>query len=318
MLLGARLGSIDFWAPDEPRYGQVAEEVRSMENGPRGAVLLHLGGEPYTQKPPLYYWLAALIGGATGDQRVSETDARLPSALAGAATVLLTYALGRRLFVSPLAALFASGLLLTSFRFAHLARRAQLDVLLALFETAAMAVFWRIDLRTRDGNHAVPRSLVFWMHAALGAAALTKGPVGWIPLVVIAVYLALERRFRVLRALVPAWSLAVSVGPVVAWVGAATWLAPSGFFSEAVIDNVVGRVVDAASHIRPFYYYLYQLPGDFLPWTLVWPLAITAVLRARKAGGDEWHSVRLLVTWVAVPLLLFSLATGKQIGRAHV
>ena len=66
LLLCVGLGGTDFWAPDEPRYGQVAEEVRAMEQGAKGLVLLHLGGEPYTQKPPLYYWLAALTGSAIG------------------------------------------------------------------------------------------------------------------------------------------------------------------------------------------------------------------------------------------------------------
>ena len=307
LLLGVGLGGIDFWAPDEPRYGQVAEEVRSMEHGLRGVALLHLGGEPYTQKPPLYYWLAALAG--TASDRVTETAARLPSMLAGVGTVLLTWLLGRRLFASPVAALFGAALLLTSFRFAHLARRAQLDVLLVLFETAALLAFWRIDQQLRAGKGIRP-SLVVGLHAALGAAALTKGPVGWLPMLVIAVYLAWERRLGSFRALVPPWGLLLSVGPVVAWIAVATSLAPSGFFAEAVVENLVGRVVEAASHVRPFYYYLYQLPADFLPWTLLWPLALLAA--ARGLAGEERQGWRLLSVWIVVPLLVFSVASGKR------
>ena len=61
----------------------MAEEVRSFEHGPTGLVLLYLNGEPTDQKPPLYYWAAALFGVPGG--RVTETAARLPSALAGIA-----------------------------------------------------------------------------------------------------------------------------------------------------------------------------------------------------------------------------------------
>ncbi len=89
LLLLPGLGSTDLWAPDEPRYAQVAEELRSMEHGLPGLAVLHLGGEVYTQKPPLYYWLAAGLG-AAGGGRVSELQARLPSALAGIASVLVT------------------------------------------------------------------------------------------------------------------------------------------------------------------------------------------------------------------------------------
>jgi 4-amino-4-deoxy-L-arabinose transferase-like glycosyltransferase len=44
-----------------------------------------LNGEVYTQKPPLFYWLAALCGAPVG--RVTETAARVPSAAAGLLTV---------------------------------------------------------------------------------------------------------------------------------------------------------------------------------------------------------------------------------------
>ena len=96
LLLLAGLGRVGAWAPDEPRYLQVAEEMRSLRHGRAGLVLPHLNDRPYDQKPPLYFWLAALAGGPGG--RVSETAARLPSALAGLACVALTLSLGTRLF----------------------------------------------------------------------------------------------------------------------------------------------------------------------------------------------------------------------------
>jgi 4-amino-4-deoxy-L-arabinose transferase-like glycosyltransferase len=307
LLLGAGLGGIDLWAPDEPRYGQVAEELRSFEHGPRGLVLLHLGGEPYTQKPPLYFWLAALAGALSGG--VSETAARLPSAAAGVATVALAFAFARRLFPGGIAPWLAGAILLTSFRFAHLARRAQLDILLTALETLALLAFWRIESEQRRTPR---RSLLVLLHGALGAAALTKGPVAWLPFVIIAGFLLWERRLADLRRLVPPWSLALSLAPVVVWIGAATWLAPEGFFSEAVVANLFDRVVAASSHVRPFYYYLYQLPADFLPWTLLWPLAFVFVVRSVRAQGALPSSWRLLLLWVAVPLLLFSLSSSKR------
>ncbi len=312
LLLGAGLSSIDFWAPDEPRYGQIAEEIRSFDHGLQGLVLLHLGGEPYTQKPPLYYWLAAGIGSISG--HVTETAARLPSVLAGIATVALTFAFGRRLFPGRTAPLVAGLVLLTSFRFAHLARRAQLDVLLTACEVLALFAFWRIE-STRDDAAAdgpVDARLVALLHAALGAAALTKGPVGWLPLLVIAAYLAWEGRLGSLRRIVPAWALLLSVAPVCIWIAAATSLAPSGFFEEAVVANVWGRFVEASSHMRPIYYYLYQLPADFMPWTLLLPLVPFFLWQRARDAGSLPPAWRLLVVWVVVPLVLFSLSSGKR------
>ena len=78
LLLLPGLGATDLWAPDEPRYAQVAEELRSLRHGAAGLVLLHLNDAVYNQKPPLYFWLAALAGaGPTAWAR------RRPSGCAG-------------------------------------------------------------------------------------------------------------------------------------------------------------------------------------------------------------------------------------------
>ena len=62
LLLLFGLGGRELWLPDEPRHAAIAEELRSFVHGWRGLVLLHLNGAVYTQKPPLFYWLAALAG----------------------------------------------------------------------------------------------------------------------------------------------------------------------------------------------------------------------------------------------------------------
>src|SRR5262249_39093040 len=131
-LLPPGLGAPDPWAPAQSRHAQVAEQLGA---GDGARVVLHLGSDPYAQKPPLYFWLAALAGAPAG--RVSERAARLPSALAGIATALLTLALGSALFGRRSGALGAA-LLLTLPAFVRLARRAQLDVLLAACEGLAL------------------------------------------------------------------------------------------------------------------------------------------------------------------------------------
>ncbi len=81
LLLLPALGSVGLSAPDEPRTAAVAREMFSMEHGRSGLALLHLNGEAYTPKPPLYYWMASVVSLLPG--RVTEWSARLPSALAG-------------------------------------------------------------------------------------------------------------------------------------------------------------------------------------------------------------------------------------------
>jgi 4-amino-4-deoxy-L-arabinose transferase-like glycosyltransferase len=318
LLYGLGLGRTDLWAPDEPRYGAIAEELRSFRHGTSGLVLLHLNGAPYTQKPPLYFWLAAAIGAPF--ERVHETAARLPSAIAGVLCIGLTAWIGRILFARSMPAILAAGLLATSFRFAFTARRAQLDVLLTCFELGAIAIFLVLESK-RGGIENAGRYpvAIAGLHASLGAAALVKGPVGWLPLLVFAGYLAWEGRLRALRAISPLWAWALSIGPIVVWILAAIALAPPGFAGAAVGENLIGRFFAGTSHARPFYYFAIQLPLDFLPWSLLLPVALPILWRwSRTSSGktDDAFEIastaRFLLVWLIVPLVFFSLSAGKR------
>ena len=308
VLLLTGLGWLDADAPDEPRALQVAEELRSFEHGARGLVLLHLNGAVYTQKPPLYYWLAAAAGTPTG--RVTELAARLPSALAGLFVVWLTLHLGTRMLGSG-AGVLGAAILVTVYSFSHLARRVQFDVLLTAFELGALACFWWLDRglgRTRWQQ--------LGLHLALGLAVLTKGPVGFlIPALTIAAFLVWERRPRDLARVFPPWALLLSLGPGLLWLAVATALAPEGFVSTAVGENVFGRFFAGTSHARPFWYYLWSFPFEFLPWTLAWP-ALWLVGRrhvfAPGADPSARRAWRFLLAGIAVSLVFFSLSSGKR------
>jgi 4-amino-4-deoxy-L-arabinose transferase-like glycosyltransferase len=308
VLLLAGLGRLDADAPDEPRALQIAEELRSFEHGATGLVVLHLNGEVYTQKPPLYYWLAALAGAPGG--RVTELAARLPSALAGIGAVALTLLLGTRLLGGG-AGVLGAAILLTTWEFAYLARRVQFDVLLTFFELAALASFWWLD---RGIGGRKRHQLV--LHLSLGLAVLVKGPVGLlIPLLTIVAFLLWERRPRDLRAVLPLWALPLSLGPGLAWIAAATALAPSGYADAAVGENVIGRFFSGTSHARPFWYYLWNFPLHFLPWTLAWPVIAWVGRRSifvPEADESARRAWRFLLAGVAASLVFFSLSAGKR------
>jgi 4-amino-4-deoxy-L-arabinose transferase-like glycosyltransferase len=308
VLLLTGLGWLDADAPDEPRALQIAEEMRSFEHGPAGLVLLHLNGEVYTQKPPLYYWLAAAAGAPAG--RVSEFAARLPSALAGLFVVWLTLHLGTRMLGSGTGVLGAA-ILVTVYSFSHLARRVQFDVLLTAFELSALACFWWLDR-----GLGRPRLHQAGLHLALGLGVLTKGPVGFlIPVLTIAAFLVWERRPRDLARAFPLWGFVLSLGPGLLWIAVATALAPAGFASTAVGENVFGRFFAGTSHARPFHYYLWSFPQEFLPWTLAWPALLLSGRRqvfAPGADGSAHRAWRFLLAGIAVSLVFFSLSSGKR------
>jgi 4-amino-4-deoxy-L-arabinose transferase-like glycosyltransferase len=206
--------------------------------------------------------------------------------------------------------LAAGALLATAALFPHLARRAQLDVLLTAFELAALVVFWRIDRMP----HARKRDVAL-LHGLLGLAVLTKGPVGLItPGLAIVAFLAWERRLGALRRCLPAWGLLLSVAPGLVWIAGATLLAPSGFAQAAIVENLWGRYVHGTTHPAPVWYFLYRLPLDFLPWSLLAPAVAVAGRQVLGAAGvpERARVWRFLLAWLATAFVFFSLSGGKR------
>ena len=71
-LFFAGLQVIGLVGVDEPRYAQVAREMWQRHDW----VTPTLWGQPWLEKPPLYYWGAILAYQATGN--VTDWAARLP------------------------------------------------------------------------------------------------------------------------------------------------------------------------------------------------------------------------------------------------
>jgi 4-amino-4-deoxy-L-arabinose transferase-like glycosyltransferase len=92
--LGALLFLPSFAAEGlDDEEGRRAVPAREMvESG--DWILPRVFGEPYLNKPPLYFWSVAAASSVTGG--VNEAATRLPSVLATIATALASYLYGRR------------------------------------------------------------------------------------------------------------------------------------------------------------------------------------------------------------------------------
>ena len=89
-LFFAGLQVIGLLGADEPRYAQVAREMLNRHDW----VTPTLWGQPWLEKPPLYYWGAMLAYKATGS--VTGWAARLPSAVLCTLMVCFIYVWARR------------------------------------------------------------------------------------------------------------------------------------------------------------------------------------------------------------------------------
>src|SRR5262249_40217994 len=187
-LLLLRLGTIPLVGPDEPRYVRVAVEMHRAHEWVRPT----LGGEPWLEKPPLYYWLAGVAVSLFGE---TEWAARLPSVAAAVLLAFATALFGARLYGAR-AGLHAGFVLATSilpFAYAH---AATMDMLLAATVTVGTGLL-ALRLLGIAGPLAVPAAT-----AVLGLATLAKGPLGLVlPGLVVLAYLLARREWRFVREL---------------------------------------------------------------------------------------------------------------------
>ncbi len=332
------LGKASLWDVDEGRNATCAYEM--MVSGIY--VVPTLNSELRVDKPVLLYWLQILAYEVLG---VNETAARLPSALAALATLLVCYELGRSLFgktTGLLAGLILAGtpLMIASARFANP------DALLHLFLVLTMFCFWQSQ---RGGA---------WWSAAMGAscglAVLAKGPIGLVvPLAIAGCYCLWIRNAGMLsrRRL----NLAVLTFLLVAlpWYVLVA-IETKGEFVEGflMIHNVHRFLATANLHSASYGFYPVVLILGTLPWSI---FAVPAVWYAfapdkqtsrqgdketRRQGDEETgecpssspchlvtlspchpvtlspclsHSAvpRFLFCWIGVIVLFFSLAATK-------
>ena len=282
------VGRWDLWNPDEPRYAQVAKEM--VERG--DWILMHVNGNTYVDKPPLFFWLIALSSFLW--QGFTSFSARFPSAFLSTLTVLLTFFLGKKLYGSRTG--FLSALILaTSFEFAYLSTRANIDATLTFFTTASLLFFlqwYQHTSRGRGGEERDKRNLsIYGFYIGMALATLAKGPVGFIlPLLVSLVYLLLQKDWKAMKRMRLLTGMALFIVIVLSWYLPAVLKGGQNFLNETLLHQTIDRFAKGSSHIRPIYYYLSNFPVDFLPWFLFLPGAIVYGLRKEKRESQKIFS----------------------------
>lgn len=298
----ALAGVRPLWEPDEGRYAECAREMARSGDW----LVPTLSGEPHLTKPPLTYWLTALSLRCLG---LTELAARLPNALAFAATVGLVLLLARRLgqdataaraaaFVYATSALpFASGHILTT------------DTILTFFETAAMLA--ALETLGADTPRAAGRArLALW--TALGLGFLTKGPPALLPLAILLALQLVRRDARALLALLAWRPLLVFGALALGWFACLVARQPDLLAYFAGAEFLQHVFTPAHKTPEPLWYFAPIVVGGALPWCLLWPVALRDALPAMRVGWrNAPASMQLLAAWIALPLASFTLARAK-------
>src|SRR5262245_27705189 len=140
----AGLGAARLWDEDEGKNSVCGQEMFARGDW----IVPTFNGDLRTDKPILLYWCMLAVYHVIG---VGEFANRLPSALAGICSVLLTFHLGRLMFNARSGAI-ASCMLASGLMFSVLARGATPDSLLIFCITASITSFVAGVAARRGGN----------------------------------------------------------------------------------------------------------------------------------------------------------------------
>jgi 4-amino-4-deoxy-L-arabinose transferase-like glycosyltransferase len=285
--------------PDEGRYAEIPREMLV-----RGEwVVPYLQGEPYLDKPPLFYWLVTASYRLWG---VYDWSARLVPALAVHACVLAIYFLGRRL-VGERPAFWGSLILMLAPGFISMGRLLVLDGLLTLWVTLALlAAFLAIQ------GKAMHRG--WWLVAATAAAlgSLTKGPIALVLLVPpLLIHLWLTKNACRLG-----WKAWLTLGLVVSainlpWYGAVCWQLPefAGYF---FLKHNLLRFLMPFDHQEPVWFYGPILLAGLLPASLLAIGFIRFLISSRpEAVAQRTPALGFLVLAGGWCVLFFSMSGSK-------
>lgn len=301
------IGQFGLIGADEPRYAQVAREMLERHDWTTPV----LGGNPWLEKPPLYYWQAMLAYSMFG---VSDVSARLPAAFDATLLVIAVYLFFRRFRrgVEVDAALITA----SCAGVIGYARAASMDMALAAAFGIGMLAWWG----WRESGKRVYLAM-FYVSMALGM--LAKGPVApFLAAAVIAVFALAAREFRVVVRTLWLPGILLFCAIALPWYFAVQMRNPE-FFREFILQHNLARFSsDLYHHRQPFWYYLPVTALALVPWTV---FVIAALCRTMRIWYAERKSVSaepdlefqfslFACCWLVVPVVFFSLSRSKLPG----
>ncbi len=299
--------------PEEARYAEIPRQM--LAEGQCLTPVWH--GQPYWQKPPLFYWLVMVSYSVFG---VHDWAARLVPCGAACATVLVTFWWGRRT-AGMLAGLGAASILTLTPRFVYQGGMLTTDGLLGLWLTAGLAtghVALSPPLFPALGKGGKRRIRWRWWllsAVATGLGVLTKGPVTLVLVLgPILLWHWLDRRVPRLGWVPGAIFLAVVTilaGPWFCFFWSQDPTSAGDFFW---LHNL-RRFLTPFDHQEPLWYYLPALFVGMLPWSLLAaPLGMFLCRRSLGTARRRTEALGFFVLAFLVGLAFFSLSGCKRPG----
>ena len=311
----SHLGAIGFVGPDEPRYAWIARDMAETGDW----VTPRLYGKPWFEKPPLYYWGAAVCFKLFG---VSETAARLPSAISALLGTLALAWLAWRLYGAETARWLLL-LLPTTVGMIGFSHAAATDMPFTGMLTIAMvcaAVVLRLVPAGAGGassaptDSSTPWAALILLGFFLGLAVLAKGPAGIILCGGAVFFWAIfTKRWRDASRLFHPVAIGAFCLTALPWYILCARRNPDFFRIFFIEHNFKRYLTPEFQHIQPFWYYGPILLVGLFPWMGMTFSAVSNSLR-QKFEMKLNSTTIFFLAFSAFPVIFFSISKSKLPG----
>lgn len=321
--------------PDEPRYVWIARAMATTGDW----VTPRLYGQPWFEKPALYYWAAAI---GFRMHLPAEWAARLPSALAALATAIAIGWLARKFYghdgtFERNTALLAPLLFSASVGAIGFARAATPDMLFSAAIALAMASAASVLQQSRalgaigeigaassaavaaegvtEAKAGAPkRSLgsLLWFGVFLGLGVLAKGPAAVILATgAVGLWAVATRQRRAAFRLAHPPAIVALCAVALPWYVLCALRNPNFLHVFIFQHNFKRYLTPVFQHRQPFWFFVPITIAAILPWVaLLWPAAKEGLWIWRNGNWKESPGL-FFACWALFPILFFSASQSK-------
>ena len=288
---------------DESRFAQATAQMLETDD----LVVIKFQDQPRFKKPVGIHWLqAASVSAFSAAENRGIWAYRIPSLL-GAMLAAAACAWGAAALFDPRTGLLAGSILGATFLLSTEAFIAKTDAALCGSTTLAMAALAKMYADSLAGRKPTNwTKLAFW--SGLAVAALIKGPVGLLTVIMAALALwAWDRKGAWLKDLGWGWGLILFAGVVLPWAMMITVATDGAFWGTAIAGDLAPKMAGGQEgHSGPFGYHALISPLLVYPATLLLPAALALAWKGRAEPG-----VRFAVCWLVPTWLMFETLPTK-------
>lgn len=304
-LFALGLSNHGVWTADEPRVAEIGREMALSGNW----AVPTLDGQPFLEEPPLYYASIAAVFRALG---ASDKYVRIPSAVFAFGGALALFFLGTMLF-NPRTGFLSAFIMATCGEYFRVAHWVIVDSALTCFVVTGLTFFMAACL----SESRLKRFLFYGLcYTSFTLAFYSKGFIGIvIPTLAVLAFLGFDRNLKEMLRMHLWLGVGIFLVLTLPWFFSLYQQGGREFLEVFFLHNHLERFAGGSTgHVKPFYYYLTQFPGAFLPWSVLLVPVFYRSFKKTEHGEERTKKGILFATcWFVAGFLFLSIASTKRV-----